>query len=129
MNRAKKTQARRTSVGSTSRYSANPPHTPAIFSSLRERISFFCGRGWTNIADPQWQQKLTFSLYSLPHWGQNIISPPDMLRAVSAWQERWPPRALPGRHEKSRLPFAHVLASHASNKITSGTRRKFPLTG
>ncbi len=30
----------RTKVGSTSKYSANPPQTPAIFLSVRERISF-----------------------------------------------------------------------------------------
>src|SRR5437867_13237793 len=70
------TQATRTSVGSTSRYSATPPQTPASFLFFRERVSLLCGEGGVNIAAPQWQQKLTFSSYSLPHWGQNMAQPP-----------------------------------------------------
>src|SRR5689334_11832997 len=66
------TQATRTSVGSRSRYSATPPQTPAIFLFFRERVSLLCGEGGMNIAAPQWQQKFTFSSYSLPHCGQYI---------------------------------------------------------
>src|SRR5438046_9868373 len=69
-NNASMIQATRISVGSTSRYSATPPQTPAIFLFFRERVSLLCGEGGTNIAAPQWQQKLTFSSYSLPHCGQ-----------------------------------------------------------
>src|SRR5947208_3389875 len=64
------TQATRTNVGSRSRYSATPPQTPAIFLFFLERVSLLCGEGAMNIAAPQWQQKLTFSSYSLPHCGQ-----------------------------------------------------------
>src|SRR3989441_13202686 len=66
-------QATRTSVGSTSRYSATPPQTPAIFLFVLERGSLLCGEGGVNIAAPQWQQKLTFSSYSLPHCGQYMV--------------------------------------------------------
>src|SRR5579872_2875322 len=60
------------SVESMSKYSAKPPQTPAIFSSVRERISFLRHRVGACIALPHWQQKLTCWTYSFPHWGQNI---------------------------------------------------------
>src|SRR5579859_5665654 len=56
-----------------SMYSAIPPQTPAIFLSVLERESFFCFFGWQDIDVPHWQQKLTFSAYSFPHFGQNIL--------------------------------------------------------
>src|SRR5690242_21400642 len=69
-------QIRRTSVGSTSRYSANPPQTPAIFWSVRERVSFLAGLTGGCISVPHWEQKLTAWEYSFPHFGQNMAPPP-----------------------------------------------------
>src|ERR1051326_8877293 len=69
-------QIRRTSVGSTSRYSANPPQTPAIFWSVRERDSFLADLTGGCISVPHWEQKLTAWEYSFPHFGQNMATPP-----------------------------------------------------
>src|SRR5260370_12555956 len=66
-------QNRRTIVESTPRYSARPPHTPAIFESVAERIK----RRWENagrIRAPQYEQKFQCSSTSLLHSAQFMIS-------------------------------------------------------
>ena len=67
-NKEAQTQSKRTNVGSTSKYSASPPHTPQSFLSIIERYSFllfilfqffrsaFAERGL-------WAQKYTLFLY------------------------------------------------------------------
>src|SRR5580700_5121075 len=70
------TQISRTIVGSTSKYSAMPPHTPAIFLSVAESVSCLCEvlcRCWP----PQEEQKLEESAISLPQCTQNMKSPPE----------------------------------------------------
>src|SRR5258706_7580540 len=75
-NRAVTSQTPRTIVGSSSAFSGNPPQTPAIFLSFRDSVSgFFGAAAGVNIAVPQWQQKLTFWLYSFPQLGQYMTPP------------------------------------------------------
>jgi hypothetical protein len=66
-------QNSRTIVESTPRYSANPPHTPAIFESVAERISRRCENNGRTRA-PQYEQKFERSSSSLWHSAQFMIS-------------------------------------------------------
>src|SRR5260370_33134015 len=74
----RKMQRMRTSVTSRLKYSASPAHTPAIFLSVRERVSFF-GVGKIPWTVPHWEQKRPSSAMGLPQALQNIVSLPFLL--------------------------------------------------
>src|SRR5258708_28422667 len=73
--RVMKTQRMRTSNTSSSKYSASPAQTPAIFLSARERISFFGGGRIPPIL-PQREQTRSSSAMALPQALQYILCLP-----------------------------------------------------
>src|SRR6266851_3465144 len=73
--RVMKTQRMRTSNTSSSKYSASPAQTPAIFLSARERISFF-GVGGIPTMLPQREQTRSSSAMALPQALQYMLCLP-----------------------------------------------------
>ena len=107
----------RTSVGSRSKYSANPAQTPAIFRLTRERWRGFRDAGGVNNAAPHWQQKLTRSAYSLPHCGQNMVWPPVLdsspMCNTCRWARKFPRRPLFHRQTVPCIFFPTVKRNYA----------------
>src|ERR1700730_18864201 len=64
----------RTILGSASKYSARPPHTPPIFESVEERIRRLRPTGRVAATStwraPQLEQKFEYSAISLRQFGQ-----------------------------------------------------------